>query len=121
MNAFQEYFINVFRYKYFQPQGRARRKEFWMFTLFSCIVSIILNLIPLYTAEGISILGSVYALAALLPVLCLNIRRLHDTGRRGWWIFLNVIPLIGGIIYIVFLCLDSQPGQNKYGPNPKGA
>ncbi|MDR2934962.1 MAG: DUF805 domain-containing protein, partial [Candidatus Adiutrix sp.] len=51
----------------------------------------------------------------------LGIRRLHDIGKSGWWLLLLLIPLVGAIIILVFLCLDSQPGENQYGPNPKGA
>jgi len=112
-NVIQEYFINIFRYKYIQYQGRARRREYWMFTLFSFICSLILNIIPF--------LGLLYFLVVIVPSVCLGIRRLHDIGKSGWWALLAFIPLVGAIILIVFFCLDSQPGENQYGPNPKGA
>ncbi|MCL2029740.1 MAG: DUF805 domain-containing protein [Deltaproteobacteria bacterium] len=112
-NIIQEYFINIFRYKYILYHGRARRKEFWFFTLFSSIASLILQIIPL--------LGLLYALAAIVPGTCLTIRRLHDIGKSGWFLLLALIPLVGGIILIVFCCQDSQPDENQYGLNPKKA
>jgi uncharacterized membrane protein YhaH (DUF805 family) len=64
-------------------------------------------------------LGTIYLLAVLLPSIAVAVRRLHDTGRSGWWIFIGLIPLIGVIVMLVFLVLDSKPGANDYGPNPK--
>jgi uncharacterized membrane protein YhaH (DUF805 family) len=61
-----------------------------------------------------------YALAFLLPSIAVAVRRLHDTGRAGWWVLLGFIPIIGWIALIYFYVLDSQPGDNRYGPNPKG-
>ncbi len=69
-------------------------------------------------ADGLSVL---YSLAAFLPGFAVTCRRLHDTGRSGWWFLLVFLPIVGLIVLIVFLCLDSQPGENAYGPNPKEA
>ncbi|EJL26873.1 DUF805 domain-containing protein [Brevibacillus sp. BC25] len=103
--------------KYVAFEGRARRQEYWMFTLFNIIVSMVIALVDYLIGTG-SILGMIYSLAVLLPSLSVTARRLHDTGRSGWWILLTFIPLIGAIILLVFLCQDSQ-GDNKYGANPK--
>ena len=65
-------------------------------------------------------LGTIYNLAVLIPGFAVLFRRLHDTGRSGWWWLIAFIPLIGIIVLLVFCCLDSQPGENQYGPNPKG-
>jgi uncharacterized membrane protein YhaH (DUF805 family) len=70
--------------------------------------------------QVVSIVGCLYALAIILPSLGVFVRRLHDTGRTGWWILIGLIPAIGGIVLFVFSVMDSQPGDNKYGPNPKG-
>jgi len=112
VNLIQEYFINIFKHKYTFYQGRARRKEFWLFALFCFIASLVLNVIPF--------LGLLFSLGAMVPQICLGIRRLHDIGKSGWWFLLVLIPFIGIIVLIVFYCLDSQPGENQYGPNPKG-
>jgi len=99
--------------------GRARRQEYWMFTLFNVIASIVLSIIE--TAIGInSVLTGIYSLAVLLPSLGVSARRLHDTGRSGWWLLIGLIPLIGAIILLVFMCQDSQD-DNKYGANPKAS
>jgi uncharacterized membrane protein YhaH (DUF805 family) len=99
-------------------QGRARRTEYWMFVLFSAIATFIIGLID--GLVGLTpILTYLYALAVLLPSLAVIARRLHDTGRTGWWILIGLIPLVGSIILIVFLCQDSQPAENNYGKNPK--
>lgn len=105
-------------------QGRARRKAFWMFVLFNIIAILALgfieSMVGLRGDSGYGILSGLYSLAVLLPSLALAVRRLHDTGRSGWWILIGLVPLVGGIILIVLYALDSQPGANQYGPNPKG-
>jgi uncharacterized membrane protein YhaH (DUF805 family) len=110
------WYIQVLK-KYVVFSGRARRKEYWFFVLFSFIISVILSLID--WAIGINVLASIYGLAILLPSLGVSVRRLHDTGRSGWWIFINLIPLIGLIIWLIFTFQDSQEGTNQYGPSPK--
>ena len=103
--------------KYAVFSGRARRKEIWYFILFDFIFAFLLGLID--SLIGIYVLSSLYSLAVLLPSLGVSIRRLHDTGRTGWWIFIGLIPLIGAIILLIFFVTDSQPGTNQYGPSPK--
>ncbi|MGG4219336.1 DUF805 domain-containing protein [Paenibacillus jamilae] len=99
-------------------QGRARRTEYWMFVLFSVIATVVIGIID--GLFGLTpILTYIYSLAVLLPSLAVMARRLHDTGKSGWWILIALVPLVGSIILIVFFCLDSQPGDNKYGKNPK--
>ena len=66
------------------------------------------------------ILYVLVALGLFLPNLAVAIRRLHDTDRSGWWVLINIVPLIGFIVYLVFVCSDSTPGDNQYGPSPKG-
>jgi uncharacterized membrane protein YhaH (DUF805 family) len=100
--------------------GRARRTEYWMFALFSFIITAVLDLIGMVAKLG-AYLGLIYGLLVLIPSLAVGVRRLHDTGRSGWWLLIALIPFIGAIILIVFMVLDSEPGDNKYGPNPKQA
>lgn len=98
--------------------GRARRKEYWMFTLVNALIGLALGII-----EGIinmkDVLSGLYSLAVLIPSLAVSFRRLHDTGRSAWWLLLVLVPIIGWIALLVFLVQDSQPGTNVYGPNPK--
>ena len=109
--------------KYVDFSGRARRSEYWYFFLFSIIVSIVAGVIDgilgTRNSTGTGLVGVIASLALLLPGLAVGARRLHDTGRSGWWLLIGLIPLIGGIVLLVFFVLDSQP-ENQYGPNPKG-
>ena len=112
--------------KYAVFSGRARRKEYWFFYLFYIIFFIVLMSIDGVTGTlnqeiGIGVLSGIFVLAMLIPGIAVAIRRLHDTGRSAWWILLSLIPLIGGLWLLVLMVLDGTPGQNQYGPDPKGA
>lgn len=111
--------------KYADFSGRARRKEYWVFTLFSVTFSLLLGFADVALGfsrdGGTGPLGAVYSLAVLIPSLAVTVRRLHDTGRSGWWILIGLIPCVGFIILIIFMVQDSQPGPNEYGSNPKAA
>jgi uncharacterized membrane protein YhaH (DUF805 family) len=111
--------------KYAVFSGRARRKEYWMFFLFNMIILFVLGFIEgitgISSGSEQSILASLYSLAILLPSLAVGVRRLHDTGRTGWWLLIGLVPIIGAIVLLVFLVIDSQPSENQYGFNPKGA
>ena len=112
-----EWYINVLK-KYAVFQGRARRKEYWMFTLVNFIIACVLSLLTRFI--GIfGILSFVYSLAILIPSIAVCVRRLHDIGKSGWWFLLILIPLVGSIILLVWYCMDSQEGENAYGPCPK--
>ena len=119
------YYIECLTQKYFCFSGRARRKEYWMFALFNYIAGLIVGFVGGFIGgatglTALAYLGAVYHLAALLPGLGVCARRLHDIGKSGWWFLIVLVPFVGPIVLIVFLCLDSQPGENKYGSNPKG-
>ncbi len=111
-----DWYIGVLK-RYADFEGRARRKEYWFFTLFNIIVSLVLMAIDAIT--GLGVLYLVYVLAVLVPSLAVGARRLHDTGRSGWWQLIALIPAIGALVLIVFFVLDSDPGDNAHGPNPK--
>jgi uncharacterized membrane protein YhaH (DUF805 family) len=111
------WYIEVLK-KYAVFSGRARRKEYWYFVLFNLIIMIILTIIDL--AIDSSILSTLYSLAVLIPSIAVDVRRLHDTNRTGWWLLIGLIPIIGWIVLIIFMVQDSQKGENQYGPNPKG-
>lgn len=112
--------------KYATFSGRSRRKEYWMFTLFSVLISvgmaIIDTLVGTYNAAaGIGLLQGLFVLAILVPSIALAARRLHDTGRSGWLQLLFIIPLVGIVLWIIWMAKDGDYGVNKYGPNPKTA
>ena len=123
---FQKYFIEVFTKNFANFNGRARRKEYWMFFLISALISIVLTLLDIllgtYSVEyEAGLFSGLYSLLILIPSIAVVVRRLHDTDRSGWWILISLIPLIGVIVLFVFMCLDSQPGTNRFGVNPKEA
>jgi uncharacterized membrane protein YhaH (DUF805 family) len=110
--------------KYAEFSGRARRREYWFFVLFNLIISAVLSIIDVFVgtysaSAGIGVLTCIYTLAVLLPGIGVSIRRLHDTGRSGWWLLIALVPLVGAIVLLVFMLLDSEPTTNAYGPNPK--
>lgn len=114
-------------HKYAQFSGRSRRREYWTFALVNALIFCAfygLAVVFFITGQrviGATLLGlcSVYALAIIIPGLACGVRRLHDIGQTGWLMLLPLIPFVGGIILIVLHLIDSQPGANPYGPNPK--
>lgn len=119
------YYIDCITKKYVCFSGRARRKEYWMFTLFNFIAALIVGFIGGFLSSATEVsafafLGTIYNLAVLLPAMGVLIRRFHDIGKSGWWWLIGLVPFVGWIVILVFCCLDSQPGGNQYGPNPKG-
>jgi uncharacterized membrane protein YhaH (DUF805 family) len=115
--SFQEAVTTVLTQKYVDFSGRARRSEYWWFYLFSVIVYIVTGVID--RAIGSTIIGFLVGLALLLPGLGVAVRRLHDTGRSGWWLLI-ALTIIGIVVLIVFLVTEGEPGANSYGPSPKG-
>ncbi|MGQ0595068.1 MAG: DUF805 domain-containing protein [Gammaproteobacteria bacterium] len=112
--------------KYAMFKGRARREEYWYFVLFNTLITIGLGMIDgvtgLFSPEaGVGLLSGLYSLAVLIPSIAVSVRRLHDTDRSGWWLLISLVPLVGAIVLLVFLVLDSQPGENQYGSNPKAS
>ena len=105
--------------KYATLNGRATRKEYWLFYLFNLIISFVLGFIEgVYyglnsqIAPDIIPLASIYSLVIIVPTIAVGVRRMHDTGRSGWWL---LFPLVN----IIFLGSDTQPDDNQYGSNPK--
>ena len=119
------WYLKVVKEHYADFNGRARREEYWMFTLFNAIISIVITFV--FAGIGIALespllggLSYIYTLAVFVPSLAVVVRRLHDAGKSGWFFFIVLIPLIGAIWLLVVLCTDSVSGANKWGENPKG-
>ncbi|MGE0179320.1 MAG: DUF805 domain-containing protein [Sphingomonas sp.] len=119
--------------RYAQFEGRSRRKEFWMWVLFTSIVSTLFALLGLWGAESrlfssedelmlyfICTLG-LFSVVIFIPNLAVVVRRLHDTDRSGWNILWGFVPLVGGFILLYFYVLEGTRGPNRFGPDPKGA
>ena len=110
--------------QYADFSGRARRKEYWIFSLINYIIIFFLYILQIVMIESslwliFPIIFFLYAVSVFLAGLAVNIRRLHDIGKRGWWYLIYLIPIIGAIWLTVLMCLDREPGENQWGENPK--
>ncbi|AIV05671.1 membrane protein [Vibrio harveyi] len=110
--------------KYINFGGRARRKEYWYFFLFNILISLVLCFIDITTGNydpetGYGLLSSIYALAVFIPGITVGVRRLHDTGRTGWWSLIAFVPLIGILVLLCFCASKGDTGRNQYGSDPK--
>ncbi len=113
--------------QYADFNGRARRKEYWMFVLFNILISMGLMLFVGIGAASESTtmvvifysLYALYSLAVLLPTIAVTVRRLHDINKSGAYFFIVFIPLIGGIWLLVLMATEGTQGENQYGPDPK--
>lgn len=101
--------------------GRARRSEYWYWALAMFLAFIVAAVLDAAMGRGgqVGIVTVLLMLATIVPSLSVTVRRLHDTGRSGWWWFIGLVPFVGGIVLLVLTVLDSTP-DNQYGPNPKG-
>ena len=114
--SFTEAISSGFR-NYVNFTGRAVRSEFWFWFLFSVLASIVAGIIDYALfGVGLSPISGLVSLALFLPGLALSVRRLHDTGRSGWWILLVLIPIIGAIVLLIWFCTRGTPGPNQFGP-----
>lgn len=119
-----EKFLDFLKNKYANFKGRARRKEFWMFFLFVSAINVILGtLVQAFPQSSLAAvlgpLGGLFVLTLFIPYFATMVRRLHDVGKSGVWIFINIVPLVGIIWLTVLLATDSQAGDNQYGAYPK--
>lgn len=137
MYAHMHWFLDPIRYHYADFDGRATRREYWMFMLmvspfalafFFGVVAVFVafmtgkTLSDAFTGLVLGVLGiSILVLVVtIVPSIALQVRRLHDIGRSGWWALIGFVPHIGGLVLLVFYCISSEVGINKYGPNPYG-
>lgn len=124
MQKMIESWKSTFR-QYAKCSGRATRHEYWTWVLGFVVISFGLGLVEamlgLWPDSGSSVLAGVFTLIVFIPSIAVACRRLQDTGKNGWLILLGLIPVVGGIILLVFFLQPSQPGTNAYGPNPHGA
>jgi len=121
-----EWFLKVVKEHYADFNGRARRKEFWMYYLFYVIGVIALEIIALILMSISDVLGGIVfgimglaVLGLIIPTLAVGARRLHDVGKSGWMLLVSLIPVIGGIWLLILLITEGEKGDNQYGPDPK--
>lgn len=124
-----EIFLSVSKNKYADFNGRARRKEYWNYVLFLFLIFLAAYAImfvglamesALISGLG-SLLAVIIALGTFIPSLAAAVRRLHDTNRSGWFYLIGLIPVVGGILLLVWFCTEGTHGDNDYGPDPKGS
>ncbi|WP_018753567.1 DUF805 domain-containing protein [Paenibacillus sanguinis] len=115
-----EWYLKVLK-NYTGFQGRASRQEYWMFFLFNALAVLALSIVGgiIHQTLGL-ILANVYLLAVLLPSVAVAIRRLHDTGKSGWFVLISLVPAVGSIILLFFLAQEGQSAANQYGSDPRG-
>ena len=112
-------FIKVVRDNYANFEGRARRNEYWMFTLIVVIINIGTSVLDGVLFPEQRLISNLFSLAIVVPSVAVGARRLHDTGKSGWWQLLYILVIIGWIPLIIFLAKDSDIGDNDYGPSEK--
>ena len=121
--------------RYTDFSGRSQRKEYWMFALFSAIVTLVVLALMFggmpamdeygapgdpgmmfYVGIGLLVL---FGLGSIVPSIAVQVRRFHDQDKSGWFVLLSLIPFIGGLIVLVFMFLEGTKGPNRFGPDPK--
>lgn len=109
--------------KYAVFKGRARRREYWIFELMNVAITLALFVLAVMLGKAgypyFLSLPFLYMAATTIPSLASLVRRLHDTNRSGWWFFISMVPVVGGLILFAMIVTDSDPGENRFGPNPK--
>ena len=116
-----DYFLHVLK-NYAVFRGRARRREYWMFSLFYFLFGIaafVIDYVLGFTQDGSGVISSIFSLALLVPSLAVSVRRLHDVNKSGWFMLIGLVPLVGVIWLLVLDCTEGTAGPNEYGPDPK--
>ena len=121
--------VKSFWSHYSKFKGRSRRSEYWWIQLFLVLTNLAVAAIDLVLMNGDverfiangggGIVGLIWILVTIVPALAVLVRRLHDTGKSGWWVLIGFVPLVGGIVLLVFTVLDSDSGENKFGESRK--
>ena len=110
-----DWFLNPIKNHYADFSGRATRKEFWMFILFWLLISIGLYALSVIVGGVAKLVHTLIALAIFIPSLAIGARRLHDTGKSGWWQLVSLIPFVGVILMIVLFAQKGEDQDNIYG------
>ncbi len=113
LEIFNKYFVEYLKTQYTNFSGRASRPDYWYFALCVFVISLVLAIID--AVIGVRLFTSIFSLAILIPSVGLGVRRLHDLGRPGWWYFMVLVPLVGGIALLVLFCMKGEDKANAYG------
>jgi len=124
--------------RYADFSGRSGRQEYWMFILFNIVIYLVLGgaslayfihkatdvdyapgrSLPVVGIVGV-ILLAIFALGSFIPSIAVQVRRFHDQDKSGWFILLGFVPYVGGLVVLVFMCLEGTRGPNRFGPDPR--
>jgi uncharacterized membrane protein YhaH (DUF805 family) len=120
-----DWFFTVIK-KYAVFSGRAGRPEYWYFTLIYLLASVLLTFFDIIAGTynqktDIGLLSTIFFLALLCPVFAVTVRRLHDIGKSGWWMLISIVPIVGIIVLLVFVCKLGDSTTNRFGPRPDPA
>lgn len=116
--SFKDAVMRALTVNYCNFTGRASRSEYWWFCLFGFLLGFVVALVFSFSHTLEMTVSGLVSLALLLPSIGLGVRRLHDTGRSGWWYLLIFIPIIGTLLLLFWFCQESQMQTNEYGPVP---
>jgi uncharacterized membrane protein YhaH (DUF805 family) len=117
--SMKDYYVYGLTTGYALFRGRARRREYWLFFLASLLVSIAISLIESLVLGDASWVSAVYFIATFIPGIAVGVRRLHDIDRTGWWWLILFVPIIGIVVFVIFLATAGREGENRFGPDPK--
>lgn len=117
-NGFNTYFVDYLKNNYANFDGRVSRRQYWMFTLYSMLISIAFNIV-IAIIPFLAIISLLYAFALIVPSIGLGIRRLHDLNLSGWFFLIAFIPLLGGLALLFLFCMPGDAEDNKFGPVAK--
>lgn len=117
-NGFKTYFVDYLQNNYANFSGRISRRQYWMFALYSMLISFAFNIV-IAILPFLAILSLIYSFALLVPSFSLIIRRLHDVNLSGWFLLIAVVPVLGALVLLFLLCMPSDKGENKFGAEAK--
>ena len=117
-NGFNTYFVDYLKNNYANFSGRISRRQYWMFSLYSMLISIVFNIV-IAILPFLAVLSLIYSLALLAPSFSLIIRRLHDVNLSGWFLLIVFVPILGALSLLFLLCMPSDKGENKFGAEVK--
>lgn len=117
-NGFNTYFVEYLKNNYANFEGRVTRRQYWMFSLYSMLISIAFNIV-IAILPFLAIVSLIYSLALLAPSFSLVIRRLHDVNLSGWFLLIAFIPVVGALALLFLFCLPGDAEDNKFGPAVK--
>ena len=107
--------------RYADFAGRSRRAEYWYFNLFVILAYIAIGMLSGVAPKFAALVAILAVFGLLIPSIAVNVRRLHDVDRSGWWIWIGIVPLLGAVLLLIWHCTPGTSGSNRFGSDPKTA